>query len=260
MSNEPVLYELQDHILLITLNRPEQRNNMTPELLSAIEDAATRASREQDARCVVVTGRGANFCGGADLEKGFQVPGYHMSNEASFAMYRPFLSFLSVEVPVVAAMQGHAVGGGMGLAMVADIRIANREAKYGANFVKLGLHPGMATTWLLPRLVGVPRAAELLFTGRLVSGEEAAAMGLVNHAVAPDEVLPRAMAMAQEIAAAAPIAVRWTKRSLYRNTDWNPVPAADMEAHLQSRTLECEDLQEGIRAFLEKRPPKFSGR
>jgi len=161
---------------------------------------------------------------------------------------------------VIGALNGHAIGGGFGLALVCDIRIANRDAKYGANFTKLGLHPGMATTYFLPRLVGVPRAAELLFTGRLVSGEEAAQLGLANYAVAEDQVLPRAQDLARDIASSAPIAVRWTKRSLYQNADWDPVPAAYAEAHAQSRTLETDDSKEGVKALLEKRAPMFRGR
>ena len=118
----------------------------------------------------------------------------------------------------------------------------------------------MATTYFLPRLVGIPRAAEWLFTGRLVSGEEAAQAGLANYAVPGDAVLGKGRELAAEIAAAAPLAVRWTKRSLYRGLDWDPRGAAEMEAHAQSRTVETEDAQEGIKALLEKRDPVFRGR
>jgi enoyl-CoA hydratase/carnithine racemase len=118
----------------------------------------------------------------------------------------------------------------------------------------------MATTYLMPRLVGVPRAAELLFTGRIVTGAEAAEYGLANHAVPADQVAAKAREIAEEIASAAPIAVRMCKRSLYENVAWDPVPAARAEAHAQSRTLETADSQEGIRALLAKRPPDFQAR
>lgn len=260
MADDAVRYELSEHVLTLTLNRAEERNNMTDELLDAIADAAKRAASEKRARCVVVTGSGANFCGGADLNRGFQRAGHAMSNEASLAMYEPFLTFLDVPVPVIAAMQGHAIGGGLGLALVCDIRIASREAKYGANFVRLGLHPGMATTYLLPRLIGMAQAADLLLTGRLVDGAEAERLGLVNEATDSENVLARAQEIAAVIAAAAPIAVRWTKQSLYENAAWSPRPFAAREAHLQSRTLESEDCREGVAALLEKRRPRFQGR
>ena len=165
-----------------------------------------------------------------------------------------------IEVPVIAAMQGHAIGGGLGLAVVCDLRVANADARYGANFVQLGLHPGMATTYLLPRLMGVPRAVEFLLTGRIVSGAEAADCGLANHAVAADDVLPRAREIAGEIARAAPLAVRWTKQSIYSGLDWDPRSAARHEALVQSRTAETEDSREGIKALLERRTPEFKGR
>lgn len=182
-----------------------------------------------------------------------------MSNERSFAMYQPFLSVLDVEVPVIGALNGHAIGGGMGLALVCDIRVANETAKYGANFTKLGLHPGMATTYLMPRMVGVPRAAELLLTGRIITGAEAAEFGLVNYAVPADAVKDKAQELAREVASCAPIANRWTKRSLYEHVGWNPRPAAMHEADLQSRSRETEDFEEGVKALLEKRPPVFKG-
>ena len=157
-------------------------------------------------------------------------------------------------------MQGHAIGGGLGLGVVCDLRVANRESRYGANFVRLGLHPGMATTWLLPRLMGVPRAVEFLLTGRIVSGEEAALAGLVHYAVDGEEVLSRARELAREIASAAPLAVRWTKRSIYEGLAWDARTAARREAHVQSRSAETEDAREGIAALLGRRDPKFQGR
>jgi len=265
MSEPAVLYEVKDYIGTLTLNRPENRNSMTEDVLEGLRAAVSRAKEDAELRCLVVTGRGKSFCAGADFRSQIQRSGDPsgrkvLPNERSFAMYSPFLSLLEIEVPVVGALNGHAIGGGLGLALVCDIRVANRDAKYGANFTRLGLHPGMATTYFLPRLVGVPRAAELLFTGRLLSGAEAAEYGLVNYAVAEDEVLAKSLEIAREIASAAPIAVRWTKRSLYQNVSWDPVSAARAEAHAQSRTLETDDSKEGVAALLEKRTPLFRGR
>lgn len=263
MSEAAVLLEVKDHVAEITLNRPENRNSMTDDVLEGLRSAVARVREDADVRCAIVTGRGTSFCAGADFKSQIQRDGgtsNALPNERSFAMYSPFLSMLDIEVPTIGALNGHAVGGGLGLALVCDLRVANADAKYGANFVRLGLHPGMATTYLLPRLVGLPRALELLLTGRIVTGREAAELGLVNHAVPADEVLPRARELAREIATAAPIAVRWTKRSVYRNLAWDPVSAAEVEAHAQSRTVETEDSKEGMRALLEKRPPVFKGR
>jgi enoyl-CoA hydratase/carnithine racemase len=163
-------------------------------------------------------------------------------------------------MPTIAAMNGHAVGGGFGLALVCDLRVANRDARYGANFARLGFHSGMAISHLLPRIVGVPLAADLLFSGRLVSGAEAAAIGLVHEAVSADEVAPAARRRAEAIAACAPEAVRLLKRSLYAGAGWDPRGAARAEAFAQAATMRSEDAREGIRALLEKREPKFSGR
>ncbi|MGE4652992.1 MAG: enoyl-CoA hydratase/isomerase family protein [Myxococcota bacterium] len=264
MSEPAVLYEVHDHVATLTLNRPDNRNSMTPDVLAGLAEAVTAARDDAELRCLVVTGRGKSFCAGADFK---QTPaptdakdGYQAPQERSYAMYAPFLSLLEIEVPVIAAMQGHAIGGGLGLAVVCDLRVANREARYGANFVRLGLHPGMATTYLLPRLMGVPRAVEFLLTGRIVSGAEAAEAGLVHYAEAPDEVLARAMALAEEIRGAAPLAVRWTKRSIYQGLAWDPPGAARHEALVQSRSMETEDFREGVTALLGRREPDFRGR
>jgi enoyl-CoA hydratase len=256
----PVLYDVADHVATITLNRPENRNSMTPDVLEGLGGAVSRARADADVRCVVVTGRGSSFCAGADFRARREEIPEVAPFERSYAMYAPFLSLLDVEVPTIAAMQGHAIGGGLGLAVVCDLRVANREARYGANFVRLGLHPGMATTYLLPRLMGVPRATEWLLTGRIGSGQEAAEAGLVQHAVAAESVRDKALELAREIASAAPLAVRWTKRSIYQGLGWNPSEHARLEAHVQSRTMETEDFREGVAALLEKREPSFRGR
>ena len=263
MSEPAVLYELKDYIATITLNRPDNRNSMTEDVLEGIVEAVERVKSDETVRCVVITGKGKSFCAGADFKSSTQrkpIPGVVMPNERSLAMYAPFLSVLDIEVPVIGALNGHAIGGGMGLALVCDIRVANQDAKYGSNFTKLGLHPGMATTYLLPRMVGVPRAAELLLTGRIITGAEAAEFGLVNYAVPAEEVGKKARELAEEVASCAPLANRWAKRSLYQNMNWDPRPAARHEAELQSRTIETEDHKEGVSALLEKRTPEFHGR
>ena len=254
-----VYFERRDWVGEIVLNRPDQRNSMTPELLEAFGAAVAEARAAEGLRCVIVRGEGRCFSAGADLKANLQTGG-GLPHERSYAMYAPFLSLLDVEVPVIGALNGHAVGGGFGLALTCDIRIGNREAKYGANFARLGFGSGMAISYVLPRLVGVSRAAELLFTGQLVRGEEAAAMGLFSRAVAPEEVLPAARELAGEIAASAPLAVRVIKRAMRRNLEWDPRSAARYEAALQAETLMTEDAKEGMAALLEKRAPSFQGR
>ena len=264
MPEAAVLYDVTDRVATITLNRPDDRNTMTPEILGGLRDSVAQARADADVRCVIVTGRGSCFCAGANLKSGVFAAAaddrYVAPQERSYQAYAPFLSMLDIEVPTIAAMQGHAIGGGLGLAVVCDLRVANRDAKYGANFVRLGLSPGMATTYLLPRLMGVPRGVEFLLTGRIVTGAEAADAGLVNYAVEPDAVLAKAQELAQEIATAAPLAVKWTKQTIYQNLAWDPATAARMEALVQSRTNETEDFGEGIAAMLQKRQADFHAR
>lgn len=267
MSEAPVLIEAEAGVATITLNRPDNRNSMTPDLMAAFRAAIADAARDRALRAVIVTGRGPSFCAGADFRSASPVPGDAgkadpplADYERLYATYEPFLEVFDLPMPVIAAMNGHAVGGGFGLALVCDLRIANRDARYGANFARLGFHSGMAISHLLPRIVGVPIAADLLFTGRLVTGAEAAAIGLVHEAVAAAEVPAAALARARAIAAAAPEAVRLMKRSLYRGAGWDPRSAARAEAFVQAATMRTEDAREGIRALLEKREPRFTGR
>jgi enoyl-CoA hydratase/carnithine racemase len=263
MADEAVLYEVAAGIATITLNRPENRNSMTPDVLAAFRASIGKAKADRSLRAVIVTGKGQSFCAGADFRSmpGAETEGDpRLPHERSFSVYEPFLSVLDLEVPSIAAMNGHAIGGGLGLGLVCDLRVANREAKYGANFARLGLHSGMSISYLLPRIVGLPTAADLLFSGRIVTGAEAATIGLVHAAVAPEEVAAEAARRAQTIASAAPLAVRLIKKSLYRGLDWNPRAAAEAEAWAQSATLATEDSREGIQALLEKREPVFKGR
>jgi enoyl-CoA hydratase/carnithine racemase len=259
MSDPAVRFAVEDAIGVITLNRPDNRNSMTPELLDAFA-AASAEARAASLRCLVVTGTGTCFSAGADFKSTLQrADDRSLAHERSYAMYEPFLSLLDVAVPVIGALNGHAVGGGFGLALVCDLRIGARDAKYGANFVKIGLSPGMAISYLLPRLIGAARASELLLTGRLVDGAEAEHLGILNRAVAADAVLGEALALARAIAANAPLAVRATKSAIRRGLGLQIREAAEVEAYAQAESLGTRDAWEGIAALLAKRPPRFNG-
>jgi len=263
MSSTPACrYARDGHIGTLTLDRPDNRNSMTPELLDAFAIASAAARADDHARCIVVTGTGSSFCAGADFKSVVQRDGdTRTPAERSYAMYEPFLSLLDLAVPVIGALNGHAIGGGFGLALACDIRIGALEAKYGANFVRLGLAPGMAISYLLPRLVGTARAAELLYSARLVDGREAAALGILNSAVPAADVLATALALARTIAENAPFAVRATKAAIRRGLALDdPREAARAEAVAQAESLAMDDAREGIAALLAKRPPAFTGK
>lgn len=260
MTDAPVLVEKTGTITRIQLNRPENRNSMNADLMAAFFEAVDEIKKDTEVRCLVITGSGKTFCAGADFKAGSDEDLFQAANAALMNIYRPFLELQQLSVPIVGALNGHAIGGGFGLALMCDIRVANTAAKYGASFAKLGLHSGMAISYMLPRLIGLPLANELLFTGRLIDGMQAMEMGLVNYAETEDQVLPKAMQLAEEIAASAPVAVRMMKRSIYRGLEWDPMTAAEWESHCQSRTFEMEDAKEGIAALLEKREPVFKGR
>jgi enoyl-CoA hydratase/carnithine racemase len=259
MSDPAVRFTVSDAIGVLTLNRPDNRNSMTPELLDSFQAASSQA-RAADLRCLIVTGTGTCFSAGADFKATLQRDaGHRTPSERSYAMYEPFLSLLDLAVPVIGAINGHAVGGGFGLALVCDLRIGARDARYGANFVKIGLAPGMAVSYLLPRLVGVARANELLFTGRLVDGDEAERLGILNRAVAAADVLGEALALARTIADNAPLAVCAAKRAVQRGLGLEIRAGARLEAYAQAETVATQDAREGIAALLAKRPPRFTG-
>ncbi len=253
-----VRYHTEGPVGVITLDRPDNRNSMTPELLDAFAAATTSARTDSSVRCIVITGTGTCFSSGADFKSTLQRSD-GAPHERSYAMYAPFLSVLDIEVPVIGALNGHAVGGGFGLALVCDLRVGAERAKYGANFVKLGLAPGMAISYLLPRIVGLPRANELLFTGRLVDGLEAASLGILNRALPDADVLAHAMELARTIAANAPLAVRETKAAIRRGLALAVREAARAEAYAQAETIATDDSREGIAALLAKRDPIFTG-
>ncbi len=263
MTSDAVLLEVEDYIAQITLNRPENRNSITPELMASFSKVLNKVKERKDLRCLIIAGSGKSFCAGGDfggnsdsLDMAAE-PGMH--HESLLSTYRSFLDIARLDIPVIGALTGHAIGGGFGLALICDIRVANKDALYGANFARLGLHSGMSISYMLPRLVGIPRAAELLFTGRRIDGSTAESFGMMNYAVAEDQVLEKSWKLAREIAVCAPVAVRMMKRSLLKNGDWDPDSAAFTEAICQAKTFEMRDSKEGIRALLEKREPRFIG-
>ncbi len=259
MSDAPVLIEIKEKIVQITLNRPNNRNSMDNEMMPAFFEAVEQVKRNQELRCLIIAGKGKSFCAGADFKADNRNTEYRLPNEVFMNMYRPFLALREIEMPIIGALNGHAIGGGFGLALICDMRIANKKSKYGANFARLGIHSGMAVSYMLPRIVGLPKANELMFTGRLLDGEKCLEIGLVNYAEESDKVLDKAWELAREIAACAPVAVKMMKHSICRGLDWTPEKAAEMEAHCQSRTFEMRDAKEGIAALLEKREPNFEG-
>lgn len=246
--SDVVLETVADRVALLEMRRPP--NNFFDEaLLTELGDALLALDEEKDVGAVVLCAQGKHFCAGADL-RGVGAPGIRR-------IYRQAFRIFSGRTPVVAAVHGGVIGGGLGLALSADFRIAASGARLTANFAKLGFHHGFGISVTLPRVVGQQRAQELLYTGRSLSGDEAAAIGLCD-AVADD---PReaAVELAGRIAASAPLSVPSIRATLRRSLVSEVSAALDLEADAQAALLGTGDFAEGVAASIEKRPPRFTG-
>ena len=258
----PLRVERRDAVALLTLDVPERRNAMTADLTSAWVEAVEALRADREVRAVVVTGEGTVFCAGGDLSWIGESPDLDVMavRERMLPFYRAWLSVRTLDVPVVAAVNGAAVGAGLCLALACDLRYAGPRATFSAPFVRLGMHPGMAATYLLPEAVGLATARELLLTGRRVDAAEAYRIGLVSGVSAPESLLDDALAVATGIADSAPIAVRLTKTALAYAGHRTLEEALQWEGLAQPVTMASEDLREGLAAQAERRPPRFTGR
>ena len=256
-------------VVTLHFNDPDRLNAMTREMGEAFRDCVGELSRDESLRAVVLTGEGRAFSAGGDLDMlqrqadlGAAHPGtaWREIRDEMSTFYRLFLSIRDLPCPTLAAINGHAVGAGFCVALGCDFRYVAAEAKLGLNFTRIGVHPGMAATWNLPRLVGPALAAELLYTSRMIDGEEAGRIGLANRVLPRGEVLDAARATASEIAENAPLAIRAVKQALYRSEKASIEDQLQFEATEQAKNFETADSHEGIAAVREKRAPHFIGR
>lgn len=259
---ETLVYSVEDGVALIRLNRPDRMNaiggSMKDDLESAFFDLARNDS---SVRCVVITGSGDRaFCAGADIKEraGGVTKGtrFYIRQQATHDLFRRIEEF---EHPVIAALNGVAAGGGLEIALVCDIRLAASSARLGLPEVKLGVLPAAGGTQRLPRLIGEGKAKELMFTGELITAQEALTIGLVNRVVEPAELMTSAMNMARHIAAQPPLAVRFIKRAVNTGTQVGLDSGMQFERFAAAMIIDSEDRQEGMRAFVEKRAPRFKG-
>ena len=250
-----------DGVALLTLDNPDQRNAMSDAMTASWVSAIDELAGDRSVRAVVVTGAGSAFCSGGNTSWIASEPDATVDELRTrmIAFYRAWLSIRRLEVPTIAAVNGPAIGAGLCLALACDIRYAAAGARLGAPFVKLGMHAGMAGTYLLPNVVGEAHARDLLLTGRLVDAEEALRLGLVSRVIEPGSFLDEVLATAEGIAATAPIASRLTKLALADGGHADFESCLQWEAMAQPITLATADLQEGIRAAQDKRAPVFTG-
>lgn len=258
-----LLEEVVPGIVVVTLNRPERYNAMTNTMFDELERMAIDLGQEDDLRVVVMTGAGRSFCAGYDLADADLLAGLGamgMLNQQERAA-RALLAVRALRVPVIAAVNGPAAGGGLALALAADIRLGSPEAKFNAAFVKIGLSAGdLGTSWILTRLVGPAVTSDIAFTGRMVYADEAARIGLVNATSEPGKLMQDVLELAATIVANSPGGVQLSKRALQANMEVGSYAAAiELENRGQALLTRSSDMPEALAAFREKRPPVFRG-
>jgi 2-(1,2-epoxy-1,2-dihydrophenyl)acetyl-CoA isomerase len=251
-EHEAVTIELADHVAQVEIHRPPH-NWFDIEVMTALADAVTGLDDQPACRAIVLCSEGKNFCAGADIS-GTDV----IENTAS--LYEQAVRLVSNRKPIVAAVQGAAVGGGLGLALVADFRVSTPQSRFSCNFARLGFHQGFGISVTLPGVVGQQRALELMYTGSDVRGEDALRIGLADRIAPAEELRPAALTFAGEIAASGPLAVMAIRETM-RGDLAERVRAATMREHEQQQRLRAtDDFREGVAASGERRPPRFEGR
>lgn len=261
MMNEGkrVTLTYKGRIAILTLNRPEHRNALTEAMAQEFQQAVREIKDRSDLGCVILTGAGEAFCAGADLSMlmNWMKQDTRTLEQSLNRFYDAFLTLTDLEIPVLAAINGPAIGAGATLAMACDIRLAGSGVKMAFNFARLGLNPGMVSEALLSRAVGPARTMELLMTGMRLNAEEALEFGVVNRVVPEEEVIPQTMGLAQQIAAMPSRPIRIIKRLTHEAPARTLKAVARIQAHEQSLCYEGPDVTEGVRAVQERRDPRF---
>ncbi|HET9527973.1 MAG TPA: enoyl-CoA hydratase [Pyrinomonadaceae bacterium] len=259
---EHILVSEAEGITTITLNRPEKLNAFVGHMRRDLAEALEHAGSDRDARVVVITGAGRAFCAGGDIA--FMAELMERRDADEFARLlgagrRVISAIRMMTKPVIAAVNGPAAGAGFNLALACDLRIASTNATFSQSFVKIGLHPDWGGTYFLPRLVTPNKACELFFLGDSIDAAEAARLNLVNKVVAPEELETATLQLAQRLCAAPPIALASAKQAVYMSSGADLDQMMRYETEAQLRCFESEDCNEGLRAFFEKRDPRFTG-
>jgi len=269
-THTDVLYEVAEAIATITLNRPERLNALSADLTSGLAEYIDRAAADDGVRVIIITGAGRGFCSGQDLSGPTNIATRNDTPDrpASVADRRHNLRGIQrvgravqqLDKPYLAAVNGPAAGAGMDLASMADIRFAAREAKFTQAYSRNAIIPGNGGCYFLPRIVGMAKALELLWTSRTFSADEALAMGYVSRVVDGDQLMQETRSFAAELAAGPPVAIQYMKQLAYKSQQVDLDTALNMAQWLQTIATSTEDAREGPRAFREKRAPQFTGR
>ena len=268
MKFEQILYEKAEGIATITLNRPERMNAFTPVMIREWAQALEDARTDDEVQVIILTGAGRGFCAGADLRGGSDVTETR-DQPVTAAGRRNWLrdgvhnvprQVTLLDKPYIAAVNGAAVGAGMDMCSMCDLRIASAEARFAMTYVKVGLVPGDGGCYYLPRIVGLAKALELIWTGDFFDAQEALRIGYVSNVVPADELLPTARALAERIVQGPAVAIQLAKRLVYRGQNSDVGEALEAASYAMGIVQATEDAREGPRAFVEKRPPQFKGR
>lgn len=262
-TNTPILYDVSDGVATITLNRPEKINAFNQPMLDAWVAHLVEAQTDDAVRAIVITGSGKGFCSGGDVDKmggSDDLTPLRIKEGLRQGVQRIPEQLARMDKPVIAAINGSAVGAGLDLALACDIRFAAAGARLSESYVRVGLVPGAGGAWLLPRIVGTAKALELLWSSEFIDANEALRLGIVNQIYADDELLPRTQEFAQRLAAAPPMSIRLIKRAVYQGLEMNLTTALDLISSHQTLVRNSADHAEAVAALREKRPGIYHGR
>lgn len=256
--SKSILVEIKNNIQTITLNRPDKKNAFNPEMIDAWVKALEDAQSNDEVHVVVVTGAGDVFCAGGDVSDMNKVKTrLEVKNDLWEKIHNVPFTMKKLDKPVIAAINGPAVGAGLDMALMADMRIMAEETKVSEGYIKVGLIPGDGGSYFLPRLVGQSKALELLWTGRFVGSSEAKEIGLVDHVYEKEVLMEKTMELAKQIAEGPQTAIRMIKRSVRQSLNTDLETSLDLVSSHMAIIMETEDHKEGVNAFLEKRKPNF---
>lgn len=267
MAYEAILYDVTNHVATITLNKPERLNAFDDQMLDEWRDAIQTADRDPEVRVIIITGAGRGFCSGMNVAAEAGGSGV-LRTEATVAVRRKSLRdrvhpiprlLIQLEKPYIAAINGAAAGAGMDMATMADIRFAASTARVGMTYVRMGLIPGDGGCFTLPRVVGTQKALDLIWTGRMITAQEALEIGYLHAVYEPDELMPRVREYAEQIARGPATAVQLSKKLVYRSANVSFDEHLDMAQMAMFIAQSTDDAREGPRAFVEKREPQFKG-